>query len=82
MYVIRADHHRLDFVIDIYKITEVKDEEVYGELINNFEQNYWMVPFDENLEEAVQAAKSKANHYHCREPHYVVKEEENSAPIV
>lgn len=74
MFVIRADHHRLDFVIDIYKIIDIKDEEIYGELINNFEENWWMVPFDPMFEDAVHAAKDKANHYHCREPHYVVKE--------
>jgi hypothetical protein len=75
MYVILADHHRLDFVIDIFKVTKIKrkTEEVHGELVNNFQQNWWKTPFDEKFEAAVRAAQSKANDYHCRVPHYIIR---------
>lgn len=71
MYVIRADHHRLDFVIEIYQITSVDIEEIRGTLVNDLKEDWWNPPLDEKFEEAVRAAKDKANHYHCREPHFV-----------
>jgi len=86
--IIQAEHHREDFNINVYRITNITEEEAKLELLANYSQNQWD---NEEIEEAMEAVKQNNNHslyniayailiakekatcYHCREPHYVDK---------
>ena len=72
MYVISANHHRGDFLISVYQIMEIREEEAVGRLLTRFEMGEW-APLDlpAHLEAAVEAARQKATDYHCRQPYYV-----------
>jgi len=74
-YIIEANHHREDFVIEIIRIVdfEIKEEDTYAivEQVNYFEMGEWDTELPENLQAAVEAAIKKATCYHCRGPHYV-----------
>lgn len=71
--VIRADHHRGDFAIEIYKIQESQTDFVVFELIkiNEFDQGEWDKPLPDYFADAVDAAKRKALTYHCRDPFFI-----------
>jgi hypothetical protein len=73
-YIISADHHRGDFEIFVYRITEILKEEVSIEKIAEFSNGEWDAELPAYLEAAVQSAVEKATCYHCREPHYVVRD--------
>ena len=77
-HIIEANHHRKDFEIQIFRITgfEDKEEGAYAviEQVNCFSRNEWDAELPAFLEAAVQAAVEKATCYHCREPHYVVRD--------
>ncbi len=70
-YVISASHHRGDFEIFVYRITEILKEEASTEKIAEFSNGEWDAELPAFLEAAVQAAMQKATCYHCRDPHYV-----------
>jgi len=70
-YIIEANHHREDFVIEIYKILDFEEETAVVEQVNYFEMGEWDTELPAFLEAAVQAAMKKATCYHCRGPHYV-----------
>ena len=76
-YIVKADHHREDFEIQIFRILgfEAKEEETYAavEQINCFSKNEWDAELPAFLEAAVQAAMEKATCYHCRKPHFIVE---------
>ena len=76
--VIRADHHRGDFVIEIYEVRESQTDFVTFELIkiNEFSQGEWDKPLPDYLIDAVDASKRKALAYHCREPYFIKEKEE------
>jgi len=86
--IIQAEHHREDFNINVYRITNITEEEAKLELLANYSQNQWD---NEEIEEAMEAVKQNNNHslyniayailianekatcYHCREPHFIVE---------
>lgn len=76
--VVEADHHRRDFVIDVYRIRAIHEEE--GRLVadvdrvNRFSRGEWEVDLQPELEEPVRAAKEKATCYHCNRPVYVASD--------
>lgn len=76
-FIIEAHHHRGDFRIEIFRITDfdVKEEETYAavEQINCFDKGEWDAELPAFLEAAVQAAVNKATCYHCREPHFAIE---------
>ena len=81
--VIDADHHRGDFHVSIYRITEIRDEETgtYApvELLARYSEGEWDIIVPETLirieeapmSEALEAVREKALCYHCRSPHYI-----------
>ena len=70
-YVIKANQHRQDFDISIFKIKKIDGENADTELINSFNNGEWEQEPEEALTFAISAAAKKASCYHCREPHYV-----------
>ena len=74
-YIVKADHHREDFEIEIYKIVdfEIKEEDTYAivELVHEFSREEWDKEPPAYLEQAVHTAMHKATCYHCREPHFI-----------
>jgi hypothetical protein len=83
-YIINAFHYREDFEVSIYRVTgfEKKEKETYAivewdnckynkEHIICYGMPEWDTPLPAFLEDAVQAAMTKATCYHCREPHYI-----------
>jgi len=74
-HIVKADHHRRDFRIEIFKITgfENSGEEIFAlvERVNRFTESEWDADLPTFLEAAVQAAVEKATCYHCREPHFI-----------
>lgn len=71
-YVLKADHHRGDFNIFIYKIKKILKEEILTEKIGEFSNNEWD-HLPKFLEDAVETAIKKATCYHCREPHFIIE---------
>lgn len=71
-YIIRADHHRGDFEIFVYRITEISKEEASIKKIAEFSNGEWD-NLPQFLEDAVEAAMKKATCYHCRGPHFIVE---------
>ncbi len=70
-YIISAKHHRRNFEISVYRITEILKEDASIERVAWFSIGEWdTVPFV-SLEASIQAAMKKATCYHCREPHYI-----------
>ena len=76
-YIIEANHHRRDFVIEIFRIVdfEIKEEDTYAivEQVYEFSMGEWDAELPMFLEGAVQAAIEKATCYHCREPHFIAE---------
>lgn len=76
-YIIFANHHREDFVIEIFRIAdfEIKEEDTYAivELAHEFSRGEWDVELPAHLEQAVHTAMHKATCYHCREPHFAIE---------
>ena len=74
-YIIKCDHHREDFEIEIFRITGFEEENTYAmiEQVNYFSQNEWEADLPAFLEAAVQAAMKKATCYHCRMPHFIIE---------
>lgn len=73
-YIIFANHHREDFVIELYKVVDFEEETAIVEQVNCFSRGEWDKEPPAYLEQAVHTAMFKATCYHCREPHYVIKE--------
>lgn len=79
-YFIRAHHHRKDFNIVVRKIKKIKDNTAEVEEVAEYSMGEWSTRLPEHLKSAVEAAKAKALHYHCRIPYYikeVLKDEGN-----
>lgn len=76
-YVVRAEHHRGDFAIDVLKIKNINSEEAEAEveLAYQFDQGDWDVEPPEFLQGAIEAVCEKARCYHCRWPHYVATDD-------
>jgi hypothetical protein len=72
-HIIFASHHRGDFEIFVYRITEILKEEASTEKIAEFSSGEWDAELPAFLEAAVQAAMGKATCYHCRAPHFIKK---------
>jgi hypothetical protein len=72
-YIIEANHHRRDFVIRIWCIDQIQEEEARLTLIHEYSRGEWDAELPAYLEPAVQAAKEKATCYHCRKPHFIVE---------
>jgi len=71
-YVVEADHHRKDFAITLYRIERIEGEVAVCEPVARFDKGEWDNDPPEALNDAIEAAKSKATCYHCREPHFVI----------
>jgi hypothetical protein len=72
--VIKAGHHRRDFEIRVWRIDQILEEEARLTLTHEYSWGEWDAELPPFLEAAVQAAVEKATCYHCREPHYVVRD--------
>ena len=74
-YIIKANHHREDFEIQIFRVSnfEEEKEEIYAitEQVNCFSRGEWDEEPPAYLEQAVHTAMYKATCYHCRKPHYI-----------
>lgn len=78
-YIIEADHHRGDFIIEIYRVVDFKDEEydeekihyAITEIVNFFSEGEWDKEPPTFLKSALETAMQKATCYHCREPHFI-----------
>jgi hypothetical protein len=80
-YIIRADQHRGDFEIDIYRIAAIAhiDGRCVAEvnLAYQFSKGEWDCEPAKYLTTALKAARNKAADYHCRHPYYIKVEESN-----
>lgn len=78
-FVIKADHHREDFIIQVMRIVVFKVEEgkevAFLEVISTYDRGEWDNELPSFLQDAVDVAKDKATYYHCREPLFLIKEE-------
>lgn len=72
-YFIRAHHHRKDFNIVVKKIKkiQIQDDTAEVEEVAEYSMGEWSTRLPEHLKSAVEAAKAKALHYHCRTPYYI-----------
>lgn len=75
--VIKAQHHRRDFSISVWRIKQINGKTAKAEMIAEYSLGEWIFsqePHPEvaaHLRAAIEAAREKATCYHCREPHYV-----------
>lgn len=76
-YIIKCDHHREDFEIQIFRVLnfEEEKEEIYAitEQVNRFSRGEWDKEPPAYLEQAVHTAMHKATCYHCRSPHFILE---------
>lgn len=70
-YIIVTDHHRKDFNISIYKIVSIYDNYLDAEIVNTFSDGEWDKDLENKFENAIDSAKRKALHYHCRKSYYI-----------
>lgn len=69
--VVKASHHRRDFKITVFRIEAIFEKEAVVKTIMTFEMGEWAPePPRGYIADAVEAARQKALHYHCKEPHY------------
>lgn len=87
--VIKADHHRGDFTIRLYRLTGIRTDEGPGgwfwpaTLFAEFYNGEWdNEAAAEAYAAAIKAAEEKATCYHCREPHYVADGENQLHPTM
>lgn len=73
--VVEANHHRRDFEIKVWRISQILEEEAQLSLAHEYSQGEWDVEPPEYLRAAIEAVQEKAICYHCREPHYYIQEE-------
>ena len=75
MHIIEASHDRNGETAFVSRIEKIGNDECPDELI--VKDLYSSINGDGNIpekfENAVDAAIEKANCYHCREPHYIIK---------
>lgn len=75
-HVVRASHHRGDFLIRIQRIEAMGEETAELVTVATYEMGEWDRPeVVGQFAGAVEAAMDKAVCYHCREPHYYVDPE-------
>lgn len=70
-HLIEADQHRGDFNIQLYQITSISEENAEAELRCSFSEGQWDIIPSALLGTAIDAAKSKAQDYHCRRPYFI-----------
>ena len=70
-YIIESNHHRGDFNIKIYKIISIYDDYLEADVVNTFSEGEWYKDLENKFENAIDSAKRKALHYHCRIPYYI-----------
>ena len=80
-FVVEADHHREDFIIQTWRVLDIKDDTAQAELAWEYSEGQFGEPASyigklllQNLKAAMDAAVEKATCYHCRAPHYIMKE--------
>ncbi len=71
-YIVSANHHRKDFIIDVLVVKKVNKSKAEVERISEYSMGEWVPVLPEYLKRAVEAAKAKALHYHCRIPYYIL----------
>lgn len=78
--LIKADHHREDFFIEIYCLDGIRKDddgnEFFGTTLQaEYSQGQWdELEIVDWFHAAIEAAKDKAVCYHCRELHYALEE--------
>ena len=70
MHIVKASHHRDDFEIDVLRIDSECDDFIFAEIVAQYRQGEWDNPYVMKLMDAIDAAKDKAQTYHCRTPVY------------
>lgn len=75
MLYISFYHHRQDFSIKIYQITEIDIEKnlVYMDLLYSFDEGVWVPELPDYLKTVVEKGIKKATTYHCRGPYYCIE---------
>jgi len=74
--VVKANHHRYDFNIVVYRIVEIREDRAILERLCLYDRGEWDTTPPEGVLQAVEAAEKKATCYHCREPHYAASPQE------
>lgn len=69
-WIIEADHHRGDFIVEVWQVSRIKDGVVDLLLKYKLAEEEWTPMLPDFLLEACKAAIEKAQCYHCREPHF------------
>ena len=72
--VVKAYHHRRDFLIEIYAVQAINLEDRTATLtkIASFDMGEWDNPeIADKFSAAVDAARRKSTAYHCRSPYYI-----------
>ena len=63
--VVMCSHHRGDFSITVSQVSDLTGDGV-AEVLFHYSQGEWDKDLPEYLEDIVEAAKAKAQSYHCR----------------
>lgn len=71
--VVDADHHRYDFEIMVDQIVSINGKEAETRTLYTYSRGEWDKKPPAGVLRAVEAAREKAQCYHCREPHYIAK---------
>lgn len=73
-WVVRAEHHRGDLRVEVRPVVAGPDGPEVGAPAYVWAEDTWgAAHLPAHLQAAVDAACEKAQHYHCREPHYVAQ---------
>jgi hypothetical protein len=70
-HVLIANHHRRDFTIEIFRISEITQFGAISERLNLYDWGQWDTELNPDFQDAVTIAIAKAICYHCREPHFI-----------
>ena len=74
-FIITTNHHRGDFETQICRVEEIHAETAVCSIIGEYSRGEWTWGEEHHfLIPAVDAAWEKATCYHCRAPHYIMKE--------
>jgi hypothetical protein len=70
-YIVLADQLAGEYSVHVFRISLIRKKQAVIERVAYHTDGRWVLPVDDFLLPAVQAAMEKAACYHCREPHYV-----------
>ena len=79
-FIITTNHHREDFIVQTWRILDIKDDTAQAELVWEYSEGQFGEPafyigklLLRNLKAAMDAAVEKATCYHCRAPHFIAR---------